>query len=74
MKPLLPLSLLLSFSLPTSTLANDPDFKHDHSSSSVFTPKDLIELPRPAAAIPAPGEDAKVGVSLVGEYSFKEKR
>jgi hypothetical protein len=41
------------------------------SGKDVFTPKDMLSLPRPSAAIASP--NGQLGLSLVGEYNFTEK-
>lgn len=42
------------------------------SGKDVFTPKDMLSLPRPAPAIASP--DGRSGLSLVGQYEFDKKR
>lgn len=41
------------------------------SGKDVFTPKDMLSLPRPSPAIASP--KAHLALSLVGEYNFTEK-
>ena len=41
------------------------------SGKDVFTPKDMLSLPRPAPAIASP--DGRLGLSLVGKFAFEQK-
>lgn len=54
-----------------STRRNMDDFKLKHG-HGVFTPKDMLELPRPGAATPNPHGD--LAFMVVSHYSFEKKR
>ncbi len=80
------LSTLLNFLLGTSQLLMEPkpsemglkgrprvqDFKLSDS-PDVFSPKDLISLPRPGLGVPNPQKEDLVFIP-VSEYSFDTKK
>ena len=61
----------LWLALATSVSARNPDnLKKDHD--VVFTPKDMLALPRPAPVVVAP--DGRLGLSVLSQHSFETRK
>lgn len=62
----------LFLALATGVSARTPDDLKKHHRDVVFTPKDMLAMPRPAAVVVGP--DGHLGLSSVSQHSFETRK
>lgn len=61
----------LFLAVATAVSARDPDDLKHHR-DAVFTPKDMLALPRPAPVVVGP--DGRLGLSVLSQHSFETRK